>query len=386
MSTLFWILVAGAGIAAMALVITLINLGVYRRSSTVRTVEGDPLISVCVPARNEESNIDACVRSLLANEGVRLEVVVYDDQSTDQTPQILARLASEDSRVLLAKTQVLPEGWNGKQHACWRMGEQAGARNSDDWLLFTDADVRFTPDALRRSIAEAQRLNAPMVSTFPRQLTGTVAEAAVVPMMFFLLFSYLPMWLMRTRPDPSCSAGCGQFLLATRTAYDACGGHKSWKDSMHDGIRMPRAVRQAGLRSDLFNGSDLCSVRMYRGATEVWRGFAKNAFEGLGSVGLLAFLTVLHFVGHILPWVLLPFALVLMGPTSPEALVAALAVGISLVQRLLLAGRTGHTPWSAVLHPVGVGVMTIIQWWSYWLHLSGKRSWRGRTSGAGGSV
>jgi len=382
MSTLFWILAAGALIAALALLITLINLRIYRKSDPARIVEGNPLISVCVPARNEEANIEACVRSLLANEGIRLEVLVYDDQSTDRTPQILAALSAEDSRVRAATTQPLPEGWNGKQHACWRMSEQANG----DWLLFTDADVRFTPDALRRSVAQAQRLNAPMVSTFPRQLTGTLAETAVVPMMFFLLFSYLPMWMMRTRPDPSCSAGCGQFLMATREAYNACGGHKEWKDSMHDGIRMPRAVRQAGLRSDLFDGSDLCSVRMYRGASEVWRGFAKNAYEGLGSVGLLSFLTVLHVLGHVIPWVALPFVVVMIGPASPEALAAYLAVGISLVQRLLLAARTGHSPMSAIMHPVGVVAMTVIQWWSYRLHRLGRRSWRGRTAGAGEPV
>lgn len=382
MSTLFWILASGAAIAALALTITLINLSVYRKSDPDSPVEGDPLISVCVPARNEEANIEACVRSLLANKGIRLEVLVYDDQSTDRTPQILAELCAEDPRVRAATTQPLPEEWNGKQHACWRMSEQARG----DWLLFTDADVRFSPDALMRSVAQAQRLGAPMVSTFPRQLTGTLAEAAVVPMMFFLLFSYLPMWLMRTRPDPSCSAGCGQFLMATRQAYDACGGHKAWKDSMHDGIRMPRAVRQAGLRSDLFDGSDLCSVRMYRGAGEVWRGFAKNAFEGLGSVGLLCFLTVLHLVGHVLPWLALPVVVVVKGVLSPETAAATTAIGLSLVQRLVLAARTGHTPLSAVLHPVGVAAMTVIQWWSYRLHRLGKRSWRGRTAGAGEPV
>lgn len=415
MTVLTWLMVAAALIAAIALTMTIVNLGVYRRSPADATLPDRssalPLVSVCVPARNEEANIEACVRSLLDNNGTTgeptgsplVEVVVYDDQSTDATPRLIQNMIDEEvsragspAEPLLrrAPTVPLPPEWNGKQHACWRMSRAARG----DWLLFTDADVRFTPDALRRSIARAQRLNADLLSTFPRQIMGTAGEAMIVPMIFFVLFSYLPMPRMRTTKDPATSAGCGQFLLVRRRAYESFGGHSAFKSTMHDGIKMPREVRRAGFRTDLFDGSDLCSVRMYRGLAQTWRGFAKNAYEGLGSPGLLIFLTLLHALGHVLPWLVVAVAAIdrtIGVPTNLAAafglrhrladrtalVFAACAVIMAIVQRLVLAqrlrqGKLGFL--AAFLHPIGVIAMTAVQWYSLFLHLTGRRAWRGR--------
>jgi glycosyltransferase involved in cell wall biosynthesis len=342
------------------------------------------VVSVCVPARNEERNLRACVEGLLASRGIDLEVLVYDDQSTDETPRILEALSAADPRVRRVPTKELPSGWNGKQHACWRMAQEARGR----WMLFTDADVRFRPDALARSVACADGQGLGMLSTFPRQLTGTLSERLIVPMIFFILFSYLPFPRMRHTKDPAASAGCGQFLLVRKDAYDASGGHQGFKNSMHDGIMMPRAVRRAGFSTDLFDGTELVSCRMYAGLAQVWRGFAKNAYEGLGSVGLLIFLTVMHGLAHVLPWVVMVLALLgLAGVTGleftpQERVLAGACVVVSLTQRLVLAWRL-QTPFTgAVLHPVGVVLMTAIQWHSFVLAMTGRRSWRGRTATA----
>lgn len=375
-------------VCAVPLAMTIVNLRVYRRSDPDGAwPDPAPRVFVCVPARNEAGNIEACVRGLLADAAPNIRVLVYDDQSTDGTGDIAARLASEDDRVRLVGTCSLPDGWNGKQHACWRMARAAidGEIGEDpaadgDVLLFTDADVRFEADALRRSVAAMRSLDAPMASTFPRQITGTLSESLVVPMMFYLLLGYLPMPRMRATTDPGTSAGCGQFLMVTAAAYEASGGHKAFRDSMHDGIKLPRAVRRAGLRSDLFDGTDLCSVRMYRGFVETWRGFVKNAYEGLGSVGLLVFITVLHLFGHLAPWGVLVVSVV-GDPTRPVvATICGLAIMLQLSQRLLLATRLRHSLVGALLHPLGIALMTAIQWHSFVLHMFGKRSWRGRVA------
>ena len=374
MTVLLVVLVLGSIVAAGALTMTLVNLGVYRRSRRdAPAAEPIERISVCIPARNEEENIEGVVRSLLENDWPDLEVVVYDDESTDRTPEILERLHREDGRVRVAPRVALPEGWVGKQHAC----QQCANHATGAWLLFTDADVRFERDALRRTIDATRSLNADMTSTFPREVTGTLAEALIVPMIHFILLSYLPMPRMRTTKDPSASAGCGQFLFVRREAYKQVGGHGAWRESMHDGIRMPRALRKAGFRTDLFDGTDLCSCRMYRGWGQTWRGFAKNAFEGLGSVPLLCIITVLHLIGHVLPWIVFVLWAVGLVPAWLAA-PAILAMIFNLAQRLILAHRFEQSIVSAVLHPVGVVLMTLIQWHSLWLHVSGKRSWRGR--------
>jgi hypothetical protein len=351
-----------------------------------RTVRGDrpaartavPMVSVCIPARNEEANIEACVRSVLANVDVAVEVLVYDDQSADATPAILARLVAEDARVRVVPTQPLPQGWNGKQWGCERMGQAAHGQ----WVLFTDADVRFERDCVARTLARAESLGADLLSTVPRQVTGSWAEHAVIPLISFVLLSYLPMARMRATTSPAASGACGQFILARRDAWLASGGHAAFRASMHDGIKMPRAFRRAGFRTDLFDGTDLVQCRMYRGLGQVWRGFAKNAYEGLGSPVLLLFVTLLHGCAVLLPWLTLALGLVgvAMSPWVPW--VATLTIVAGFAQRIVLARRFAHAWASVALHPVGILMLTVIQWYSLWLHLTGRRAWKGRTAGA----
>lgn len=405
MPLLTWIMLAALATVVGTTALSLANLRRYRWRTFFDTSDlpdtsdtptgphaaADSLVSICIPARDEQHNIETCVRSLLAQDWPRLEVLVYDDQSTDRTPAILSRLADQDERVKLVPTRPLPEGWNGKQHACWLMGQAA----SGSWLLFTDADVRFEPGCIRAAATEAEARNLALLSTFPRQIVKSLGEALLIPMIFFLLFSYLPMGRMRRTRDPSASAGCGQFLFVRADAYAASGGHAAFKDSMHDGIMMPRAMRRAGLATDLFDGTSLCSVRMYHGWTDTWRGFAKNAYEGLGSVALLAFLTLLHILAHILPWLVVIAAGLLiisgrdgdwpLGLADPRAaLFAILAIVIAIAQRAVLVERFRHPMWLALAHPICVVLMTAVQWHSFVLHLMGRRAWRGRTQGRPG--
>ncbi|MHC5004855.1 MAG: glycosyltransferase family 2 protein, partial [Planctomycetota bacterium] len=260
---------------------------------------------------------------------------------------------------------------------CWQMAQTARGQ----WLLFTDADVRFAPDAVGRALAAAQRGDAALISTFPREITGSLAEAALVPLIHFILFSYLPMPRMRRSDDPAASAGCGQFLLVRRDAYEAVGGHAAVRRSMHEGIKLPRLVRAAGFRSDLFDGTDLLECRMYDGLRSTWSGFAKNAFEGLGSIWLLLAVTAMHLVGHVLPWACVALALVGSGSARRAAPAAIAAIAMALLQRTLLARRFRQAAIGVVLHPIGVLAMTTIQWQSLLQSRAGRRRWRGREAG-----
>jgi glycosyltransferase involved in cell wall biosynthesis len=384
---LVWLPAFSAFVSFVALVMTRVNLGVYGRAAprpaasvSVGASGAGPVLTICIPARNEERNVDAVVRGALANADVPLEVLVYDDQSSDRTPAILAALRGEDARVRAVTTEPLPAGWNGKQWGCERMGQAAQGQ----WLLFTDADVRFTPDCFARALAEAARLDAALLSTIPREETGTFLERLVVPMIHWMLFSWLPMPRMRATNDPATSAGCGQFLLVRRDAWLAAGGHAAFRDSMHDGIKLPRNVRRAGFHTDLYDGSDTVSCRMYRSAGETWRGFTKNAYEGLGSPVVLVVFTVLEAFGILLPWIWLPVMLLVRGtesmPTVPTGL-ASFAIGAQIAQRRMLAKRFSQ-PWECwVLHPVTIVLLLAIQWRSWWLHLTKRRAWRGRTAG-----
>ena len=375
--------------ALQPLLVGIANMKRYRPAPALADVAASTQsvrVAVCIPARNERENIEACVRSVLASREVDVRAYVYDDESTDGTGEILARLATEDARVVVVPRRALPAGWNGKQHACFRMAEHGFAYDPTlEWFLFTDADVRFEPDAVARALGFAQRANAALVSTVPREVTGSVGEMLLIPLIHFVLMGYLPFGRMRATLDPAASAACGQFILVSRAAYRASGGHEGFRDSMHDGVKFPRAVRRAGLRTDLYDGTESVSCHMYRGFSQTWRGFAKNAFEGLGSLGLLIFITVWHVLGHLLPWLVLAAAVV-HGMAREDArtaqILAVLAIASGMLYRVLLSARFRQSWLNVPLHPVSIAMLTAVQWWSLWLDRTGRRGWKGRVAGS----
>lgn len=382
----WWLLVSALCICVGALVMTWVNLKFFQPAPPIVEDAGPlPSVAVCIPARNEEQNIQACVRAILANDYPDVRVYVYDDQSTDATPRILQQLMAEDARVRLVPTRTLAAGWVGKQWACAQLGQDAEA----DVVLFIDADVRLQPNALGAAVAAKRSLNAELLSTFPRQETLTLGEAMLVPMIFFILLSYLPFGRMRRSKDPNASAACGQFIMVSKDTYMRLNPHDACRNSMHEGVKIPRVFRKAGLHTDLFDGTDVVSCRMYDGFLSTWRGFAKNAYEGLGSPVLLIFLTVVHIVGHVLPWLVLALSAATGRVPSIEFGLSLACVLVAGVQRVMLALRFRQSPLFAIAHPLSVALMTVIQWHSFVLSLTGRRGWRGRslsTSAVAGSA
>ncbi|MBY0395130.1 MAG: glycosyltransferase, partial [Thermoleophilia bacterium] len=248
-----------------------------------------PSVSVLIPARNEEASIAAAVESALASEGVDLEVVVLDDHSTDATADLVRAIMARDGRVRLETAPELPPGWCGKQHACHALAGLA----TRPVLVFVDADVRLAPDGLARASAFLDASRADLVSGIPRQITVGWLEQLVIPLIHFVLLGFLPMRRMRAYPDPGYAAGCGQLFITRKGAYDRMGGHATIRTTLHDGIKLPRAYRAAGLATDLFDATDVARCRMYGSARDVWFGLAKNATEGLASPAMIGPATLL---------------------------------------------------------------------------------------------
>jgi glycosyltransferase involved in cell wall biosynthesis len=368
-------------LVVLAFVFAAIPCALYFRNSKVffrlgsATVAERRAISVLIPARNEERGIEACIRALIASEQVELEVIVLDDHSTDDTATIVNRLATEDTRVKLATAPELPIGWSGKQHACYTLSRLA----KHDLFVFLDADVRLQPNALA-SLAQFQTdAKTELVSGFPRQETVVFTEHLIIPLINWLLLSYLPLDRMRADKSPSLGAGCGQWFLTTRQAYETTGGHSHLivKNSFHDGIKLPRSYRQHGLRTDVADGTDVATCRMYRSAGQVWNGFAKNAREGIGSPKGIWLWTFLLWAGHILPFTLLGASAVL---NLFQVIVVALACAMSLAPRVHAVGRF-RTAWiTVVLHPLAILGLLAIQWYATVRAWIGKPvGWKGRT-------
>ncbi|MEO0416383.1 MAG: glycosyltransferase family 2 protein [Verrucomicrobiota bacterium] len=324
-----------------------------------------PTVSVLIPARDEASNIEGALRSILASEEVKLEVIVLDDHSTDGTGEIVTRIAKEDSRVILKQAPELPAGWCGKQHACYRLSEFA----SYDRMLFMDADVTVSPDAIARLVAFQQKQKAPLVSAFPRQITGTFLEKLMIPLIEYILLSYLPLQFARLSKSPGFAAGCGQVFLAEREAYDKVGGHQTIKHSLHDGVKLPRAFRQNGYHTDFCVGEGLFTCRMYHNAEEVWSGLSKNAHEGIGAPP-----SIVPFTALLLGMVISPILFCLAG--------FPWLAPLAWIPRALNAIRFKQSWLGVLLHPVSIILFLIIQWKSLFRLLAGKKpTWKGREVG-----
>lgn len=354
--TLLALAVLGLALTVAAMVAK--NLTVFLRAPA----PSDPPapVSILLPVRNEEEAIETAVRAACAQTAPG-EVVVLDDESTDATPAILARLARELPRLRVVSGRPLPAGWAGKAWACWQLGAEH-ARHG--WLLFVDCDVRLAPDAAARALAVARAQDAPFVSAFPRQRTPTIGEALVVPLIHLVLLAWLPLWLVRRVALPSLVAGCGQLMLVRRDAYRAADGHRAIRATLHDGLMLARHMKASGLAVGVFDGSDVATCRMYAGFTAVWRGFTRNAYEALGSAPALVTMVTLNGAVFVLPFVALPWTLATTGAGLAASAWAASAA-TALAIRAVLAHRFGAPAWTTPATPLAVTLMLAIQVHSY---------------------
>ncbi|KMO32713.1 glycosyltransferase [Methylobacterium aquaticum] len=332
----------------------------------------DGLVSILIPARNEAGNIGPTLAAALASTGVPIEVIVADDHSTDATAAIVSAMAARDPRLRLIAVPPLPPGWTGKNHACHVLAAAAAGRH----LLFIDADVRLAPRGAAFLAGAAVAAGAALVSGVPRQVTASWGERLTVPMINLLLLGYLPIALMRRLRDPALGAACGQLVLVEADAYRRVGGHGAIRESLHDGVRLPRVFRTAGLATDLVAASDLATCRMYTDFRQAWAGFSKNAHEGLATPRALPVWTLLLGGGHVLPLPLVIAALLGAGSLP----VAAAALALSLGTRAAITLATREDPWTIALHPLTVALALALQWNALLRpRRAGVATWKGRT-------
>lgn len=353
-------------LAAIPALLFVRNLMLYRRPIVAPAIE-HPSVSVLIPARNEEASIEAAVRTALASEDVDLEVIVLDDHSTDRTAAIVRSMSLKDDRLRVAAAPLLPEGWCGKQFACFTLSQLA----AKPLLCFVDADVRLAPDGLSRLIFEMKRRHASLLSGFPHQETRTTLERLLIPLMHFLLLGFLPLGAMRKSKSSAFAAGCGQLMLADRRAYLRAGTHNAIRDSKHDGITLPKAFRRAGMKTDLCDATTIATCRMYTNARDVLRGLTKNATEGIAAPTRIVPFTLLLFGGQVLPFLLLFLQV--------QRALLFLAIFFAYLPRLLAVARFRQSLLGAIFHPVSIVLLLVLQWWALMRQLAGAPStWKGR--------
>lgn len=339
-------------------------------SDTTRA--GDlPKVSVIVPARNEEASIGRCLQSLCKQDG-SFEVVMVDDHSTDQTVERAGRYTN--ARIIGADP--LSAGWTGKCNACW-----SGARRArGEWLLFTDADTVHSTGSITQAVQEAEATGSALLSYSPEQEVRGFWERTVMPLVFSdLARTYSPKDICD--PASLAAAANGQFLLVSREAYDAVGGHAAVSGEILEDVALAKLVKQSGRRIRFRLGTGIVQTRMYRGLGQMAEGWTKNLallfprpdklararmFEFDFSVGLLV-LALVEFLLHM-----------------PQVAVALAAVALIFFLKIYVRVRKAHfDSLSTLISPLGLPVYAYLLRRSRLSHQQGSVSWKGRTySGA----
>ena len=332
-------------------------------------------VSVLIPARDEEASIQSSLEAALRSLDVEIEVVVLDDHSADRTSSIVKQLAEKDSRVVYLQGASLPDGWNGKQFACKQLADVA----SHDNLVFLDADVRLQPHTLCRLLRQQQAEQLSLLSVFPHQETGTWLEKWIIPMMHFILLGFLPFDRMRASPHPAYAAGCGQLFLTSKSDYLKAGTHEAIRGSRHDGLKLPRVYRLAGLMTNVYDGTELAECRMYHSAGEVVRGVLKNATEGIANPRLIFPFSLLLIGGSVLPVVTLIVSLV-EGHTL-AIILSGIGVVLGHAPRAIAAVKLRQPIQGVICHAPATLVFVILQYVALLNQLRGRQvAWRGRSS------
>lgn len=335
-----------------------------------------PQVSVIIPARNEEGGLGACLSSVLEQGGVSKEVIVVDDGSTDRT----AAIAASFPGVRVLSSGALPEGWSGKCNAVCTGAKAA----TGEWLLFTDADTQHQPGSLAASVAEARQCGVALLSYSPEQRLRGLVQWAVMPAIFAELAStYRP----RDVCDPRSpvAAANGQYLLISREAYDAVGGHQAVATSLLEDLELARLVKSSGRPIRLRHGKGLVGTRMYRDTRSLVEGWTKNLAllfprnAWLATVRLMEFLAIVAGLAT-LAWAAGHRHEVTADQRTRELVLAGVGLGALCGMRVLGRVRRAHFgPLAGLLAPLGLPIFSYLLLRSRFYYSWRKQiTWKGR--------
>jgi glycosyltransferase involved in cell wall biosynthesis len=244
------------------------------------------LVSVLIPARNEESNIGNILNDLLYQDYKNIEILVFNDLSTDRTANIVMSYMKQDSRIRLFNSDGLPDGWLGKNYACYSLANNA----KGEYFLFLDADVRISNGIIVNAISFAMQHELGLISIFPRQIIKTTGEKLTIPVMNYILLSLLPLILVRKSRRASFAAANGQFMFFSSLVYKLFGPHEVMKNNKVEDITISRFLKTKNIKVACLVGDNTIQCRMYSGFNEAVNGFSKNVTAFFGNSFIVALL------------------------------------------------------------------------------------------------
>lgn len=269
--------------SAMQFFILLANL-VFNQKLEDNDINGNPLVSILIPARNEENNILNILKDIEKQCYKNIETIVFDDNSSDNTAKLILSKMNTYKQIQLIQSKKLPNGWLGKNWACHNLAQKA----KGEYFLFLDADVRIQPNLITKTLSYAQKHKLSLLSIFPKQIMSTLGEKLTVPLMHYILVSLLPLILVRKSPFIAHSAANGQFMLFDSKKYLITLPHLHFKQHKVEDIKISRYFKKQKMLIACITGTSLISCKMYNNYKDALNGFSKNIVMFFGNSYLLA--------------------------------------------------------------------------------------------------
>lgn len=358
----------GSLAATAATVHTAYNLTRLRRPGPRPAATSEP-VSVLVPARDEADRIGPCVRSILDSTGVTLELVVLDDGSRDGTADVVRAAAGDDPRVRIVEGAPVPNGWTGKTWACHQLAKLA----RHELLMFADADVVLTPDGLAATARLLRTSGLDLVCPYPRQLADGALPRLVQPLLQWSWLTFLPLDVAERSTRPSLTAANGQLLAVDATAYRWAGGHAAVRAAVLDDVALLRALKAAGRRGTVVDGTDVATCRMYDDGAGLVAGYGKSLWSAFGSPAGAATVGALLTTAYVLPAVV-----AVTGPAGAARRWGLLGYAAGVAGRALAARRTGARAADSLAHPASILAFDALLALSWRRRAAGTLTWRGR--------
>ena len=362
-----WIIAGGLIIFALNILLNFWALKRPRKDS--KLPKEPPLVSILIPTRDEEENIEACLKSLQNQDYHNFEILVLDDSRSDDTFNIVQRIAAADERISLFQSEPLPEGWVGKPFGCYQLAQKA----KGSWLLFVDADTIHEPHMLRSVLAIALKSKPGMLSGFPRQLTNSWPQKIAIPVIYFVIMSWFPLWWLQRSKKPKPSLAVGQFLLFPKEVYWRFGGHEAVKSRILEDVWLGVETIRHGRRHIALDLSPVVSCNMFRNLGDMWEGFVRWLYS-VAAVSRLA-LVLLIAAGYV--FFLAPFywlwkeLFVVSAPAGWETFLIFSQVALIIVMRGLVDTRFRSSLVSTVLHPISFSFLVLISLYGLLLRVIG---------------
>jgi glycosyltransferase involved in cell wall biosynthesis len=324
----------------------------------------DHLVSILIPVRNEQDNILTLLRSIDKQDYENFEVIILDDDSTDNTYKICSEFAAKHSRFRVVKGEELPYDWLGKNYACYQLAKQA----KGEYLLFLDADEQIFDSLIMSAVHRMRVFRLGLLSLFTNQQMDTFGEKLIIPLMHYILLNLLPLRGVYLIKSSSVAAASGQFMLFDAEIYHKHQWHKQGKDKVVEDVEIMKMVKSAGYNGEALLANGMISCRMYKSYTEAVNGFSKNflAAFNYSVMGLLLYLIVL-IGGPMIVMITLNFQLIFF------------MIGLIILTRIMISLSAGQNAWlNVILHPLQMLNLMLIAFLAIQKYLTKTNVWKGR--------